>query len=1151
VHGLKVVVQSLKNTSCGGASEEAARLLEEEREKLREAQLTVQGLTSSFDALLHEMERLKQEPLGAETAVRAPETLRPGSSLAGEPSFAVAVARVVLQGYSTAQAEGALREIGRVDAACAVEHLRAIGAHPEDPPTAARLGGASRTYSPYLQGEVVFPKGRPHAVAGAAAWRGTGRVRPWRGDLFRARSRACGMLTAVTGRGFADRVGDPDAARDTCLRSLAAQRLLVNREVPARLLMCAGALEAACAVLAVYRRDPEVVCAAAAVLRELTANHKSAALCSRNPKLPAAALACCAALKSNPGNCAVGVHCAGLLWGLFSLGGQPLQALGVEADAPHYLLQLLAGFPENRELVWRASGALLACCVRNAEAQRALTQMGVQQVVRECLARDPTLQYGGEFSELRPWMRAALPPGAALQRTVEPRLEPALQRMRDGDPRGRGDAQQQQQAAGVWGRHGLGYGDGDGPPASGRALTDGSDASAHSEYGAGDAGQEAAAGPRLVALQTHGAHGFVVPPFHAPPAELARAQPHTRAGAGAGAAHAASATGSVSSDGLTAQLAAEAPSRYAYAAAPAAGMLSRPAPGRAWDAGEEQEEAVEEGGGGGGYAPHDRAAPLPLSPYPERPATRWAAELQDPTYERQLQQQRDAARAVAQQPPAQQQQQQQRRQPSPAPSSSVTNSSSAPSAPSAAQEAEQRQLAARRAAVESKEAEQRLAQEAEQRQLAAQRAALAAQEVEQRRALQAEAARRANADVARAAAQQHQERAAQAEARAAQEAARSAQQARAAAADERAAAAAAREAERKERRAAAAAAAAGEQQRAAAAVMHSNAERERAAAEAMAMADACEAEEVRAREVAVLAEDRKQQAQEAARQARARAQARAEEAQVLKGQREAAAAAHRTAQEAMARQASAQQAAAAAAAAAVQRTPTPLRTPSPPAPVSEGLQRALAQLSQPGADAASLSSALRVLTKECAAGSARQLVASGGLALTVAAMRSCASDPAVCADACLVLGMVTQESDAADAALAAPPGSDGTAVSAVAAALAAHPKVMALQATASWALWGLMRGSEANSRRAIVAGTSQCLVAAIKAHAGSAEVSQSAAGALLALAANGGEAGQDAVADAAGVAAVKAAMKRHTSITFQGEFDALRDWLKVHSARSK
>jgi len=334
-----------------GASPAAAQAeLEEERSKVREAQLHAEGMKRSFDALLSEMERLKADPLsdafgGSSRAfaptpggLRAPELLRPVSAAGGEPSFAVAVARCVLAGYSAEQAENVLREIGRNDAAAAVARLRVLGANPEtDPPTAARLGGVSRAYSPYPFGPVTFPKGRPPAAAGAAAWPGRGgKVRPGvRGDIFSARRRAAQILVAVTGRAYAENVAtSPEMARDRCLAALGGLKILATRRVGARLLLASGGLEACAAALAVYRRDASVVCAAAAVLRELCAGESSAGAVAASSKLPAVLLASCAALKSNRGCAPVAIHAAALCWSLFSLGGRPLQSLACDCGAP-------------------------------------------------------------------------------------------------------------------------------------------------------------------------------------------------------------------------------------------------------------------------------------------------------------------------------------------------------------------------------------------------------------------------------------------------------------------------------------------------------------------------------------------------------------------------------------------------------------------------------------------------------------------------------------------------------------------------------------------------------------------------------------------------------------------------------------------------
>jgi len=1125
VLGLKVVVQTLKSAGGGGASPRAARELEEERSKLREAQLHADGLKRSFDALLSEMERLRSDAsaaVGEAGAPRAPELLRPASA-AGEPSRAVAVARCVLMGYSAAQAEGALAELGRNDAAAAVALLKSLGANAEaDPPTAARLGAASRTYSPYPVGPVTFPKGRPPAAAGAAAWPGAARARAGvRGDLFRARRRAADMLVALTGRGFAEALGDSEAARGFCLRALGGAKMLATRAVPARLLLRAGGLEAASAVMAVYRRDGPIVCAAAAVLRELAANDFSAAAVASSPKLPAALLAAVAALKSNPGHIAVGVHCAALLWSLCSLGGRRAQSLALDASAPPLLYKLLTEHAEQRELVWRATGALLAMALHNAETQAALSRQGAQIYVREALARDPTLQYGGEFSELRLWMRAqvVLPPPPAAE---EPDLAEPGAVGRDSNPRGRPAARRRAAAAAAARASGGG---GWAPSAS---LAEAWEAEAEEE---GEGEEAEAEGDGYYAVATRGG-GYVQPLSRralAGPERVAAA-----AAAAAAASRAGSVAGSLRGSGRNTPLRgaeeeallASAPERYAYAAAAAgvgAGALPRPQPGYMWEVDELGPAA--DGPGSlaqllpSAYAPLTTTQPLPLSPYPARPFTAAEGELVDPSYERERAATKAASRARSQaSTPA--------RRASPAPGGEEPPADS-PAAARAAQRAAEAAASAAAAAEAEALAEQleyRAADEAVRSELQGQVSAVS------RRAAEAEA--RARAAEARAVA---------AEARAAELEASAAAEARAAAAEERAAVAEALAAELRRQRAAAAAEAAAEA-----------AARRSAGARAAAAAAEAEAEASAAQEAAEAAERRSAAAVAACAAAKARLEQRSHDVSLAEVQRSVAAQAAREA---------------ALGARGDDESPLPAAAPSsagdsrPTTPEAAALQAALALLLAPAPPPAqALSSALRGAARAVASpAAARSLLSAGGVPALVRCLAARgAAEPALAADACLLLGVLTQETEVGPACRAeGGPCADGSAARALVSVLRSHPATVALQATAAWALWGLLRldeedggGAEAQAAAAAEAGAAGALADALRAHPASPEVAQSAAGGLLALAAAGGEAGKAAVSAVGGVALVRQAAQRHSSLTFRGEFDGLRGWLKSEAKKA-
>jgi hypothetical protein len=62
-------------------------------------------------------------------------------------------------------------------------------------------------------------------------------------------------------------------------------------------------------------------------------------------------------------------------------------------------------FPTDVPVLYRACGALMALALRNAEAQHVLGEAGAAHLLMETLTQRRELNYGGDFSELRVWMR--------------------------------------------------------------------------------------------------------------------------------------------------------------------------------------------------------------------------------------------------------------------------------------------------------------------------------------------------------------------------------------------------------------------------------------------------------------------------------------------------------------------------------------------------------------------------------------------------------------------------------------------------------------------------------------------------------------------------------------------------------------------------
>jgi len=247
-------------------------------------------------------------------------------------------------------------------------------------------------------------------------------------------------------------------------------------------------------------------------------------------------------------------------------------------------------------------------------------------------------------------------------------------------------------------------------------------------------------------------------------------------------------------------------------------------------------------------------------------------------------------------------------------------------------------------------------------------------------------------------------------------------------------------------------------------------------------------------------------------------------------------------------------------------SPLPATAPSPSddsrltTPEEAALQAALALLLAPAPPPAqALSAALRGAARAVASpAAARRLLSAGGVPALVRCLAARgAAEPALAADACLLLGVLTQETEAGPACRAeVGPCADGSAARALVSVLRSHPATVALQATGAWALWGLLRldeeggGAEAQAAAAAEAGAAGALADALRAHPASPEVAQSAAGGMLALAAAGGEAGKAAVSAVGGVALVRQAAQRHPSLTFRGEFDGLRSWLKSEAKKA-
>mmetsp|Transcript_29934 Transcript_29934/g.41440 ORF Transcript_29934/g.41440 Transcript_29934/m.41440 type:complete len:647 (+) Transcript_29934:91-2031(+) len=100
------------------------------------------------------------------------------------------------------------------------------------------------------------------------------------------------------------------------------------------------------------------------------------------------------------------VQASTVLWGLSS-GDPSVQAAVVNEGGVEALMQACNAHMETQVAVTAAVGALLATALGNLETQSVMAQKGASVVVRKVLSAHKTINFNGEFDELRSWLKAA------------------------------------------------------------------------------------------------------------------------------------------------------------------------------------------------------------------------------------------------------------------------------------------------------------------------------------------------------------------------------------------------------------------------------------------------------------------------------------------------------------------------------------------------------------------------------------------------------------------------------------------------------------------------------------------------------------------------------------------------------------------------
>ena len=221
--------------------------------------------------------------------------------------------------------------------------------------------------------------------------------------MWGARRRAVRMLCVTTSSA---------AVLPNSDRPKAALAALVRLASPSSrgsvyLVFSCGGVEAAVAIMAVCRSNAAVLTNVCTLLHELASTPSTVTrmrhhLNVANGKIPLAVLT---VMRLFPAEPRAVEAAAAALWSFAFASGAFIQSTLVRGDAHLDLMAAIVRYPTDIPVLYRACGALMALALRNPEAQKAMGEAGAAHLLMETLTAHRELNYGGDFSELRVWMR--------------------------------------------------------------------------------------------------------------------------------------------------------------------------------------------------------------------------------------------------------------------------------------------------------------------------------------------------------------------------------------------------------------------------------------------------------------------------------------------------------------------------------------------------------------------------------------------------------------------------------------------------------------------------------------------------------------------------------------------------------------------------
>jgi len=218
-----------------------------------------------------------------------------------------------------------------------------------------------------------------------------------------ARRRAVRALCVIT----ASAAVSPNA--DTPKAALAALVRLASpgSRASVYLVFVCGGVEAATSIMAVCRANAAVMTNVCTLIHQLASTPSTVVRIRHHAdvssgKLPLAILSVIRLFASEARCCEAA---AAALWSLAFGSGAFVQSTLVRGGAHLDLMACIVRHPSDVPVLYRACGALMSLALRNPEAQRTLGESGAAHLLMETLTARRELNYGGDFSELRVWMR--------------------------------------------------------------------------------------------------------------------------------------------------------------------------------------------------------------------------------------------------------------------------------------------------------------------------------------------------------------------------------------------------------------------------------------------------------------------------------------------------------------------------------------------------------------------------------------------------------------------------------------------------------------------------------------------------------------------------------------------------------------------------